>query len=382
MSHELAARVDRVEPSATLALGNAANALRAEGVDVVDLSVGEPDFPTPQPIVDAAKAALDAGHTGYTTSAGIMPLRAAIVDKLATDGIEATPEEIIVTPGGKQALYEIFQAYIDDGDEVVLLDPAWVSYEAMAKLAGADLTRVDTAPYAFQLAPALDDLAAAVSDATKLLVLNSPSNPTGAVYSAEALAGVRDLAVDHDFMVLSDEIYDRITYGAEVTSMGAVSGMADRTITLNGFSKAYAMTGWRLGYVHAPTGIIDAAKKVHSHSVSCAVNFVQHAGVTALTETDAAVEEMRAAFEHRRDLLAGWFDELGVDVPIGDGAFYMMVPVAPDDAAWCTTAIEEAHVAMVPGSAFGAPGYARLSYAASAERLREGLDRLVDADLL
>ena len=382
MSHELAARVDRVEPSATLALGNAANALRAEGVDVVDLSVGEPDFPTPQPIVDAAKAALDAGHTGYTTSAGIVPLRAAIVDKLATDGIEATPEEIIVTPGGKQALYEIFQAYIDDGDEVVLLDPAWVSYEAMAKLAGADLTRVDTAPYAFQLAPALDDLAAAVSDATKLLVLNSPSNPTGAVYSAEALAGVRDLAVDHDFMVLSDEIYDRITYGAEVTSMGAVSGMADRTITLNGFSKAYAMTGWRLGYVHAPTGIIDAAKKVHSHSVSCAVNFVQHAGVTALTETDAAVEEMRAAFEHRRDLLAGWFDELGVDVPIGDGAFYMMVPVAPDDAAWCTTAIEEAHVAMVPGSAFGAPGYARLSYAASAERLREGLDRLVDADLL
>jgi aspartate aminotransferase len=382
MSHELAARVDRVEPSATFAISNAANALRAEGVDVVDLSVGEPDFPTPQPIVDAAKAALDAGHTGYTTSAGIMPLRAAIVDKLATDGIEATPEEIIVTPGGKQALYEIFQAYIDDGDEVVLLDPAWVSYEAMAKLAGADLTRVDTAPYAFQLAPALDDLAAAVSDATKLLVLNSPSNPTGAVYSAEALAGVRDLAVDHDFMVLSDEIYDRITYGAEVTSMGAVSGMADRTITLNGFSKAYAMTGWRLGYVHAPTGIIDAAKKVHSHSVSCAVNFVQHAGVTALTETDAAVEEMRAAFEHRRDLLAGWFDELGVDVPIGDGAFYMMVPVAPDDAAWCTTAIEEAHVAMVPGSAFGAPGYARLSYAASAERLREGLDRLVDADLL
>ena len=382
MSLELAARVDRVEPSATRALGNAANALRAEGVDVVDLSVGEPDFPTPQPIVDAAKAALDAGHTGYTTSAGILPLRAAIVDKLATDGIEATPEEIIVTPGGKQALYEIFQAYIDDGDEVVLLDPAWVSYEAMAKLAGADLTRVDTAPYDFQLAPALDDLAAAVSDATKLLVLNSPSNPTGAVYSAEALAGVRDLAVEHDFMVLSDEIYDRITYDAEVTSMGAVAGMADRTITLNGFSKAYAMTGWRLGYVHAPTGIIDAAKKVHSHSVSCAVNFVQHAGVTALTETDAAVEEMRAAFEHRRDLLAGWFDELGVDVPIGDGAFYMMVPVAPDDAAWCTTAIEEAHVAMVPGSAFGAPGYARLSYAASAERLREGLDRLVDADLL
>jgi aspartate aminotransferase len=382
MNTQVAARVDRVDPSATFAISNAANALRADGVDVVDLSVGEPDFPTPQPIVDAAKAALDAGHTGYTTSAGIMPLREAIVQKLAADGIDATPGEIIVTPGGKQALYEIFQAYIDDGDEVVLLDPAWVSYEAMAKLAGADLTRVDTAPYDFQLGPALDDLAAAVSDTTKLLVVNSPSNPTGAVYSPAALAGLRDLAVEHDFVVLSDEIYDRITYGAEVTSVGALPEMADRTITLNGFSKAYAMTGWRLGYVHAPTAIVDAAKKVHSHSVSCAVNFVQHAGVTALTETDAEVEQMRASFEHRRDLLAGWFEELDVEVPIGDGAFYMMVPVAADDTAWCTTAIEEAHVAMVPGSAFGAPGYARLSYAASAERLREGLDRLVDAGLL
>jgi Aspartate/tyrosine/aromatic aminotransferase len=382
MNTQVAARVDRVDPSATFAISNAANALRADGVDVVDLSVGEPDFPTPQPIVDAAKAALDAGHTGYTTSAGIMPLREAIVQKLAADGIDATPGEIIVTPGGKQALYEIFQAYIDDGDEVVLLDPAWVSYEAMAKLAGADLTRVDTAPYDFQLGPALDDLAAAVSDTTKLLVVNSPSNPTGAVYSPAALAGLRDLAVEHDFVVLSDEIYDRITYGAEVTSVGALPEMGDRTITLNGFSKAYAMTGWRLGYVHAPTAIVDAAKKVHSHSVSCAVNFVQHAGVTALTETDAEVEQMRASFEHRRDLLAGWFEELDVEVPIGDGAFYMMVPVAADDTAWCTTAIEEAHVAMVPGSAFGAPGYARLSYAASAERLREGLDRLVDAGLL
>jgi len=382
MSLEMADRVNRVEPSATLAISNAATSLRADGVDVVDLSVGEPDFPTPQPIVDAAKAALDAGHTGYTTSSGILPLREAIVEKLAGDGVDATPAEVIVTPGGKQALYEVFQAYVDDGDEVVLLDPAWVSYEAMAKLAGADLTRVDTAPYGFQLAPALDDLAAAVSDATKLLVINSPSNPTGAVYSDEALAGVRDLAVEHDFMVLSDEIYDRITYDAEVTSMGAVPRMADRTITLNGFSKAYAMTGWRLGYVHAPAPIIEAAKKVHSHSVSCAVNFVQHAGVSALTETDAEVEEMRAAFEHRRDLLADWFAELGVDVPVGDGAFYMMVPVAADDTTWCTTAIEDAHVAMVPGSAFGAPGYARLSYAASADRLREGLDRLVDADLL
>jgi aspartate aminotransferase len=379
---DFAARVERVEPSATLAISNLANELEADGVDVVDLSVGEPDFDTPANIVEAAKASLDAGDTGYTSSNGIPELREAIAKKLRDDGVDCEAGNVIVTPGGKQALYEIFNTLIDEGDEVVLLDPAWVSYEAQAKMAGADLSRVDTSPYGFELEPALDDLADAVSDDTELLVVNSPSNPTGVVYSDAALEGVRDLAVEHDVTVVSDEMYQSITYGVEPTSLATLDGMADRTITVNGFSKAYSMTGWRLGYFCAPDAVVEQAGKIHSHSVSCAVNFVQHAGVEALENTDAAVDEMVEAFRERRDMLVDLFDDHGVDVPVGDGAFYMMLPVDDDDETWCEEAIQEAHVATVPGSAFGTPGYARISYAASQERLREGVRRLVDEGFL
>jgi len=382
MNFEFASRIERVEPSATLAISNKASELEANGVDVVDLSVGEPDFPTPQNVVEAGKDAMDAGHTGYTPSNGIPELREAIAARLREGGIDAIDEEIIVTPGGKQALYEAFQVLIDDGDEVVLLDPAWVSYEAMSRLAGGSLTRVDLEPYSFQLEPGLDDLEAAVSEETELLVINSPSNPTGAVYTDAALEGVRDLAVEYDITVVSDEIYDKITYGVEQTSLASLSGMGDRTITINGFSKAYSMTGWRLGYVHAPSALIDQAAKLHSHSVSCAVNFVQRAGVEAIENTDDAVVEMRDAFRERRDMLAELFESHGVDVPIGDGAFYMMLPVDNDDQAWCSGAIEDAHVATVPGSAFGSPGHARISYAASEDRLREAVGRLAEHEYI
>ena len=375
MTMEFTDRVTRVEPSATLAISALATELEAEGADVVDLSVGEPDFPTPENIVEAGKDAMDAGHTGYTTSAGILELREAIADKLADDGLEHTADEIIVTPGAKQALYEIVQALIQEGDEVVLLDPAWVSYEAMVKMAGGDLTRVDLSDSDFQLEPALEDLETAVSDETELLVVNSPSNPTGAVYSDAALEGVRDMAVEHDITVISDEIYKEITYGVEPTSLGTLEGMADRTVTVNGFSKAYSMTGWRLGYFAGPEDLIDQAGKLHSHSVSSAVNFVQHAGLEAL-ETEDAVDEMVAAFEDRRDLVVDLLAEHDVDVAVPEGAFYMMLPVDDDDQAWCEGAIEDAHVATVPGSAFGTPGYARISYAASEERLEEGIERL------
>jgi aspartate aminotransferase len=215
-----------------------------------------------------------------------------------------------------------------------------------------------------------------------MLVVNSPSNPTGAVYSDAALEGVRDLAVEHDVAVISDEIYREITYGATPTSLGSLEGMGDLTITLNGFSKAYSMTGWRLGYFAAPEALVEQAGKLHSHSVTCATAFVQHAGVEALRNTDDAVVEMRDAFHERRDLLADLFADHGVDVPTGDGAFYMMLPVDDDDMAWCERAIQDAHVATVPGSAFGAPGYARLSYAASQERLEEGVERLAAEGLL
>nr|WP_197538056.1 pyridoxal phosphate-dependent aminotransferase [Natronomonas moolapensis] len=375
-------RVGRVEPSATLAISNLASELEADGVDVVDLSVGEPDFPTPENVVEAGKDALDAGHTGYTPSNGIPGLKEAIAEKLDSDGLAYTTDEIIVTPGGKQALYETFQTLVDDGDEVVLLDPAWVSYEAMAKLAGGELSRIDLSGSGFQLEPVLDDLAATVSDDTEVLVINSPSNPSGAVFTDAALEGVRDLAVEHDVTVISDEIYDAVTYGVEQTSLGSLEGMGDRTVTINGFSKAYSMTGWRLGYLAAPEALVEQAAKLHSHSVSCAANFVQHAGIEALESTDEAVAEMRDAFEDRRDMLVELFGEHGIDVPVPDGAFYMMLPVDDDDQAWCEGAIEEAHVATVPGSAFGTPGYARLSYAASEDRLREAVDRLADAGYL
>jgi aspartate aminotransferase len=380
---DFAERVERVEPSATLAISNAAAELEAEGVDVVDLSVGEPDFDTPENIKRAAERALAAGETGYTPSQGIPALRDAIAEKLAGSGLDQYgPENVMVTPGGKQALFEVFQTLIDDGDEVVLLDPAWVSYEAMAKLAGASLRRIDTAQYDFRLEDALGDLAGAVTDDTELLVVNSPGNPHGAVYSETALEGVRDLAVDHDVTVISDEIYERIVYDAPFTSLGTLQGMRDRTVTVNGFSKAYAMTGWRLGYFAGPEELVDQAGKVHGHSVSCATNFVQHAGIEALENTDDAVEEMAAAFRERRDLLVDLFAEHGTDIPTPEGAFYMMVPVADDDGTWCEQAIDEAHVATVPGSAFGTPGYARISYANSQERLREAVERLAAEDLL
>jgi aspartate aminotransferase len=382
-----AERVERVSPSATVSISNAASELEADGVDVVDLSVGEPDFPTPENVVRAGKEAIDDGYTGYAPSSGVPELREEIAEKLRADGLDCGPENVLVTPGGKQALYELFQTLVDDGDEVLLLDPAWVSYEAMAKLAGSTLQRVDLAPYDFALEPALPDLAEAVSNDTSLLVVNSPSNPTGAVYSEDALRGVRDLAVEHDITAISDEIYKEIAYGTEATSLGSLSGMAERTITLNGFSKAYSMTGWRLGYFAGPEEVVEQAGKIHSHSVTCATHFVQYAGVEALRNTDDAVAEMREAFRERRDMLCDLLAEHGVEVPRPEGAFYLMLPIGSDgdsgnDEEWCEQAIEEAHVATVPGSAFGTPGYARVSYAAGTERLREAVDRLADTGLL
>ena len=382
MTQTFADRVTRVEPSATIAISNLASELEADGVDVVDLSVGEPDFPTPQNVVEAGKQAIDDGHTGYAPSNGIPQLREAIVEKFEADGLSYGTDELIVTPGGKQALFEVFMALLDEDDEVVLFDPAWVSYEAMAKMAGASIERIDLSPYDFQLEPALDELAEVVTDDTSLIVVNSPSNPTGAVFSDAALEGVRDLAVEHDVMALSDEIYQEITYGTDMTSLGSLDGMEDRTITLNGFSKAYSMTGWRLGYVGLPADLHEQAAKIQSHSVTCATHFVQYAGLEALTNTEEAVEEMREAFHERRDMLLELFAEHGKDVATPEGAFYMMLPVDEDDQAWCEGAIEDAHVATVPGSAFGTPGYARLSYAASEQRLREAVERLAEHDYI
>nr|WP_217694316.1 pyridoxal phosphate-dependent aminotransferase [Haladaptatus litoreus] len=379
---EFSDRIQRVEPSATLAISSLASQLEADGEDVIDLSVGEPDFPTPENIVNAGEHAMEDGHTGYPPSKGVPELREEIAKKLQADGLEYEADNVIVTPGAKQALYETVQTLVDDGDEVVLLDPAWVSYEAMVKLAGGDLTRVDLAPHGFQLEPALNDLGDAISDDTDLLIVNSPSNPTGAVYSDAALEGVRDLAVEHDVTVISDEIYEQITYGIEPTSLATFDDMYERTVTVNGFSKAYSMTGWRLGYLAAPEELVSQAAKLHSHSVSSATNFVQRAGVEALQNTKDDVGEMVEAFHERRDRLVALLKQHDVSVRTPDGAFYLMLPVDDDDQQWCEDALEEAYVATVPGSAFGAPGYARISYAADLDRIEEAVERLVDAELL
>ncbi|MFP4175070.1 MAG: aminotransferase class I/II-fold pyridoxal phosphate-dependent enzyme, partial [Halobacteriales archaeon] len=220
------------------------------------------------------------------------------------------------------------------------------------------------------------DLAEAVSDETRLMVVNTPSNPTGGVFSEEELAEIRDLAVDHDFWVISDEIYEKITYGAEHHSLGAMDGMGERTVTVNGFSKSYAMTGWRLGYFVAPEHVREQASKVHSHSVSCATSFAQRGGVAAIDGPQEPVEEMVDAFESRRDTLVDALADAGVEIPPPEGAFYAFVPLdAEDDAALCEEILQEEHVATTPGSAFGVPGYMRVSYAASEERIKEGVER-------
>lgn len=378
----LSSRVQAVGESATMAVSTLAREIGAEGADVIDLSVGEPDFRTPEPIRQAGMDAIEAGHTTYTSARGLPQLREAIAAKLQADGLDYGPEGIIATPGAKHALYIAMQTLIEADDEVLILDPAWVSYEPMVTLAGGTSVHVDLGKHNFELEPALSELSEAVSPKTQLLLVNSPNNPTGSVYSDAALRGVRDIAVDHDITVLSDEIYQQISYETSPTSLGSLDGMGARTLTVNGMSKAYAMTGWRLGYLAGPVELIDAAVKVQSHSVSCASNFVQRAGVAALLECQSSVDEMRNAFHERRDRLVDLLADAGVDVPRPQGAFYLMVPVDDDDSEWCEQAIREAHVATVPGSAFGASGYARVSYAASSARIEEGVERLIDAGFI
>ena len=385
---DFAERVTSVQPAAPFVIGNLVTELEEAGEDIVDLSVGQPDFDTPENIVAATKAALDAGHTTYTASNGISDLRRSIAEhKLrGRDGLDYGPEHLLVTPGGKHALYETIQALVEPGDEVVMLDPVWSSYEPMVKLAGGEPVHVDLAPYDLKLEPGLDDLAAAVGDDTALIMVNSPNNPSGMVFSDAAFEGVRDVAVDHDVRVISDEIYNEFIYsGDRQTSLASLDGMWERTITINGFSKSHCMTGYRLGYLAAPEDLIDQVGKVHSHSVSCATNFVQHAGIEALegTDTDAFTGEMVETFRRRRDVLVELFEERGFDMPVPEGSFYAMIPIeTDDDMAWCKRAAREAKVGLVPGSAFNTPGYARASLVDSRERIREGVDRLVDAGFI
>ncbi len=371
-------RVGSVEPSATLKISDLAGKLEEEGNDVVDLSVGEPDFTTPEHIREEAKASLDKGETHYTPSNGYSGLREAIAHKLRRENeLDIDREEVIVTPGAKQALFESIISLVDDKEEVVLLDPSWVSYQAMIKIAGGEPMRATLDP-STGFTPGDADIKEVVSSDTKAIIVNTPSNPTGAVFSKKDLEEIRDLAVDNDIWVISDEIYEKIIYGeATHHSIGSMEGMSNRTITVNGFSKSYAMTGWRLGYYTAPQSLLNQSSKVHSHSVSCATSFAQRGGMAALDGSQEPVEEMREKFRDRRDLLLKELEKIGIDMPKPRGAFYAFIPVDTEDSqALCEELLEEQYVAAIPGHAFGVEGYIRVSYANSKDRIREGIQRM------
>ena len=370
LSHKIAA----VVPSATLAISDKAKKMQREGIDVISLSIGEPDFDTPRHIRDACIDALNRGETHYAPSNGIPELLSAISEKIRSENhFPCTPSQVIVACGAKDAIYEAMEAVLNPGDETILLTPAWVSYEPCVQIAGGKIVRHAVNSRTFQLD---DSLLERVNAKTKMIVVNSPSNPSGAVFDKKSMQLVADLCEDHDIYAMSDEIYEKMVYDKEHTSLAALSDMAQRTITINGFSKSYAMTGWRLGYAVAPIEIITEMSKVQQHSVSQATTFAMWGGVAALKGDQYCVEAMRIEFDRRRKYVISELNLMGYETAPADGAFYAFVKVGGDDMEIATRWLEQGHVAATPGSAFYAPGWIRLSYATSMENLKEAMGRI------
>jgi aspartate aminotransferase len=371
---DLSEKIAAIAPSATIEISNAAKRMAQEGVDVISLSIGEPDFDTPAHIKDACIDALRRGETHYAPSAGIPALASAIAEKIAGEnGFAVQPDEVIVTCGAKDAIYEAMEAVLNPTDEVLILDPAWVSYEPCARLAGASVRHHPLSHETFQVD---DTLLEAVSSRTKMVVVNSPSNPSGAVLDAASLRLIADICRDHDLYVLSDEIYEKLVYGKEHISLASLPEMAERTITINGFSKAYAMTGWRIGYAVAPRPIIRQMEKVQQHTISHPTTFAMFGALAALRGGQDCVEAMRREFERRRDYLIPALKGLGYTTAPADGAFYAYVRVDGDDMAIARSWLRDAHLAVTPGTAFGTPGWLRVSYATSMENLEEAVGRI------
>jgi aspartate aminotransferase len=370
----LSEKVAAIAPSATIEISNRAKKMQREGIDVISLSIGEPDFDTPKHIRDACVDALNRGETHYAPSNGIPELLSAISEKIARENkFPCKPEQVIVTCGAKDAIYEGMEAVLNPDDEVLLLTPAWVSYEPCVQMTGGKIVRHAVNQKTFQLD---DSLLERVNARTKMIVVNSPSNPSGAVFDAKSMKLVADLCQDFDLYAMSDEIYEKMVYGKEHISLASIGDMAQRTITINGFSKAYAMTGWRLGYAVAPVEIIKQMSKVQQHSVSQATTFAMWGAVAALRGDQRCVEEMRTEFDRRRKFVISELNLMGYTTAPADGAFYAFVKVAGDDMAIATKWLEQGHVAATPGSAFYAPGWIRLSYATSMEKLKEALQRI------
>ncbi len=386
-------RVANLSPSQTLAMSQKSSELKAQGIDVINLSVGEPDFNTPHHIKEAAKKAIDENFTFYTPVAGYMSLRKAIADNLReVNGVEYAPEQIVVGGGAKQALCNAVLSLVNPGDEVIIPTPAWVSYVEMVKLAeGTNVLVPAGIEQDFKITP--EQLEKAITDRTRLIIICSPSNPTGSVYTREELQGLVDVLKKHpQITIIADEIYQHINFTGSFTSLGAFPEVADRVVVVNGVSKAYAMTGWRIGFIAAPLPIAKAVSKLQSQYTSNPSSIAQKAAEAAYNGPQECVEEMRHAFERRRDLVVKLAKEIpGLEVNVPQGAFYLFPKVSAyfgkrcgdrvieNDTDLAMYLLEEGHVATVAGEAFCLPGYIRLSYATSDDNIREAMRRIAEA---
>ncbi len=383
--------VQALEPSATLAMAAKAKQLKAEGHKVYDFSVGEPDFTTPEHICQAAVEAMRAGHTHYTQASGIPELRAAIARHYESrHGLKYTPAQVVVSNGAKHSLHNVFTALCNPGDEVVIPAPYWVSYAELVKLTGARPVIVQTEQQGdFKLTPA--QLRAAITPRTTILLLCSPSNPTGSMYSPEELGALADVVLEHKLLVVSDEIYERLIYGRHrFASFATVRpGLVERTITVGGVSKSYAMTGWRIGWTLSPPEVASAMADLQSQETSNPSSISQYAALAALEGPQQCVETMLAEFAKRRQYVVERIGGIrGLSCPEMAGAFYAFINIQKylgkkyggtkieNSAQWCLTLLDQQKVATVMGSAFGAEGYARVSFATSLEELRAGFDRI------
>lgn len=386
-------RIQALAASQTLAMSQRSSELRARGVDVINLSVGEPDFHTPDHIKEAAKRAIDENFTGYTPVPGYMSLRKAIADNLQlTDGVAYDPAQIVVSGGAKQALCNVILSLVNPGDEVIIPTPAWVSYFEMVKLAEGTTVKV-AASIEQNFKITAEQLRAAITPRTRALLLCSPSNPTGSVYSREELQALVDVLRDYpDIFVISDEIYQHINFTGSYTSMGAFPELEGRVAVINGVSKAYAMTGWRIGFVAAPLWLAKACTKLQGQYTSCPSSIAQKAAEAAYTGPQECVAEMCEAFRRRRDLVVELASAIpGLKVNRPDGAFYLFPEVSSyfgkgfgdrkinDASDLAMYLLEEGHVATVAGDAFALPGYIRLSYATSDENIRQAIARISEA---
>jgi aspartate aminotransferase len=379
---KLASRISQVTPSLTLVIDSLAKEMKAKGEDICSFSAGEPDFDTPDHIKAAAKKALDEGKTRYGPAAGEPKLREAIATKLQTDnGLNYAAENVIVTNGGKQSLYNAILSLIEEGDEVIIPAPYWLSYPEMVTLAGGTSVIVNTRlENQYKITP--EELQAAITPKTKLFVLNSPSNPTGIVYTPEEIQALAQVVVENDILVISDEIYEKILYdGAVHRSIGSFGEeIWQRAIISNGFAKAYSMTGWRVGYVAGPVELIKAMTKIQGHSTSNVCTFAQYGAIEALTGSQDCIQIMLDAFTDRREYILERVRSIpGLNCPTPNGAFYVFINIAETgylSQDFCKLLLETQKVAAIPGIAFGADDCIRLSYATGMETIEKGLDRL------